>query len=518
MKEDDMTATVAPAASKPTGHRATAEQRAIIEAACQGGDIRLYGLAGAAKTSTLRAIAHAMRDRKLRGVYLAFNRAIAEAAKGKFPPWVQVMTQHSLAYRTVGVRYKHRIQHTGASFKIRKAIEERFGAELLTVSWNRFGALKAITSALNAFLYSDADCVLPVHFDRAHLRDAGIYDDAGARTLLSITQRAFDAMRDIDDSFPISHDVYLKIFALDAPDIGVDVILYDESQDANPVSLQIVLNQRCQRIIVGDPNQAIYSFRNAVDAFDKVSFPVYPLTQSFRFGEEIARVANLILEAKGIEHRLVGNPEITSKLTKIAIPDLVLSRTNAGLFSEAAALMRVLPPSDKIAFNGGADVVMDMVISAYHLYKHGRCDHPDFKVFSSWTELVQLAEAKLAENFGPFVRIVQTHNDDIPAIVAGIISRSTNAEADARVLLSTVHTFKGREKNTVRIASDFSPFCTVNKNSDSFEFKDEEANIAYVGLTRARYELDLTHYFPVLLESRDNAKRMREMSQMRLIA
>ncbi len=58
----------------------------------------------------------------------------------------------------------------------------------------------------------------------------------------------------IDDhsQFKISHDVYLKYWALTDPDISAKFILFDEAQDADPVMLDILNKQSAQIIYVGD--------------------------------------------------------------------------------------------------------------------------------------------------------------------------------------------------------------------------------------------------------------------------
>ena len=61
----------------------TDEQKKIIDAVAKFDSIKVYALAGAGKTTTLRAIAEHYSN--LRMLYLAFNRAIADEAKEKFP-------------------------------------------------------------------------------------------------------------------------------------------------------------------------------------------------------------------------------------------------------------------------------------------------------------------------------------------------------------------------------------------------------------------------------------------------
>ena len=64
----------------------------------------------------------------------------------------------------------------------------------------------------------------------------------------------------------------------------------------NPTMFHIFNKQATPKIIVGDPHQQIYGFRGAINALDHVeSTHVLKLTQSFRFGPEIAFAANCIL-------------------------------------------------------------------------------------------------------------------------------------------------------------------------------------------------------------------------------
>ena len=53
-----------------------------------------------------------------------------------------------------------------------------------------------------------------------------------------------------DSVFPVTHDTYLKLFQLSHPDLSKrwDTILFDEAQDANPVTSVFVLNQPCRVI------------------------------------------------------------------------------------------------------------------------------------------------------------------------------------------------------------------------------------------------------------------------------
>ena len=72
----------------------------------------------------------------------------------------------------------------------------------------------------------------------------------------------------------------------------------------------ILLSQQQPKVLVGDPHQQIYSFRGAVNAMNNLpATHTFYLTQSFRFGPEIAFAAASCLELlKGEKEKtLVGN-------------------------------------------------------------------------------------------------------------------------------------------------------------------------------------------------------------------
>ncbi|MBC2632120.1 UvrD-helicase domain-containing protein, partial [Salmonella enterica subsp. enterica serovar Enteritidis] len=165
---------------------------------------------------------------------------------------------------------------------------------------------KACLTSLNNFLYS-ADLApslahLPGENDRCGL-------DAGK--ILGAVQVLWREMSSSDSRFPVTHDTYLKLFQLSTPDLSLkwDLILFDEAQDANPVTSHFVLNQRCSVILVGDQYQQIYRFRgaeNALNAAELVDANRLWLTNSFRFGPAVAEVANALLREAGEQRKVTG--------------------------------------------------------------------------------------------------------------------------------------------------------------------------------------------------------------------
>ena len=107
----------------------TDEQTAAADAFHAGQHLALQAGAGTGKTTTLTLLA---RITKRRGRYLAYNRAIAQDARARFPDTVQCKTAHALAYAAVGHRYTRRLNaprrpawQTGQALGITKADPHR---------------------------------------------------------------------------------------------------------------------------------------------------------------------------------------------------------------------------------------------------------------------------------------------------------------------------------------------------------------------------------------------------------
>jgi len=93
----------------------------------------------------------------------------------------------------------------------------------------------------------------------------------------------------------ITHDFYLKKFQLSNPLLPYDYILFDEGQDASAAMLDVFLKQKAIKVIVGDTHQQIYAWRHAVNSLAKTDFNTLQLSASFRFTQDIARLATDIL-------------------------------------------------------------------------------------------------------------------------------------------------------------------------------------------------------------------------------
>jgi len=94
--------------------RPTQEQQNAIELSQTVRRIKLSAAAGAAKTSTCVLIAE---QNPVQSLYLAFNKTMADEAKDRFPPWVEVRTTHSLAYKAFGRQYAHKLSRPAGEYQ-----------------------------------------------------------------------------------------------------------------------------------------------------------------------------------------------------------------------------------------------------------------------------------------------------------------------------------------------------------------------------------------------------------------
>ena len=469
----------------------TYEQAQILEAAAAGKSFKVLALAGTGKTSTAREIAR--RSPQIRILYLAFSRPIADEAKGTFPPNVTVKTAHALAYAAIGNLYRGRIETS--VWSLRAAIGERFPDA-------KGRTLSAVLETLNRFCAS-ADLSVRAQ----HVGDAGTASSASS--IARLTQNVYETMVDPNESLSITHDIYFKAWALSRPRLPFEQIQFDEAQDASAVMLGIVACQPAatQRIFIGDSNQSIYGFRHAVNAIESIDLPAYPLTQSFRFGEAVARVANAVLRAKDETLMLRGRPNHTDAIGKLELPDAILARTNAGLFAEAVRVRALLAPEERFAFIGGVETMLGAVLAAHGLWdakeRHDvtfRSKHKEFRFFTSWGDLETSAETDAGRTFKPFVKIAETYGSSLPSLCDELRALATPDVRKARVTFSTVHGGKGLEWKRVGLAGDFMPFCGIDRSGKLF-FKMEEANIMYVALSRAERVLDISAVRATLAES-----------------
>lgn len=482
--------------SQVTPIQVTKEQAQAIDHARLGESFKIMAYAGTGKTTTLQLISNALPGR---GMYLAFNKAIASHAQQKFHQGVDCRTFHSLAYRHVerGITDKLRLPRLSPTIlardyqlepiTVRRQMSGRF--EHFTLTASRQASL--ISNAVNQFCSTNAQYPAPRHIqppDWLHEDDA-----AALQThLYPFVERRWLESVDPRHQAGIGHDIYLKKWALSDPVIHTDYILFDEAQDADPLMLGILLKQKnAQVIYVGDANQQIYAWRGAVNAMQQLPLAASRLTQSFRFGQNIADVANVFLTELGETSPLNGREDLRSVVDHKPFPkkrDAILCRTNARAME---LLLSGLVQGDKVALQADHDRIAKFVDAASQL-KQGRkvYDVPELSWFSSWHEVHEYCETHDGSDIKPLVRLVDEHGTE--PLKRALAKISPLAEAD--YVISTAHKAKGLEWHHVHIEDDYN----FKINKEQAQISVEELRLLYVACTRAQKQLNVHHLIPLL--------------------
>ncbi|MFJ6729568.1 UvrD-helicase domain-containing protein [Streptomyces sp. NPDC091281] len=460
----------------------TQEQQAARELFASGRDLALVAGAGTGKTSTLILMGSATRRR---GLYVAFNRSIADDARGRFGANVQCRTAHSLAFQAVGHHYRERLDNSAR-------IPARYTAQLLgitrdlDVNSRRIKVnhqARLVMGMVRKFCYTTDRQVMARHMEWVNGLDHQGQEFL-ARTLLPYAHRAWQDICSDTGRLRFEHDHYMKLWAMTEPVLPADFVLLDEAQDTNPVLEEVFLAQDAQRICVGDPAQQIYGWRSARDVMTGFPADHLHLTQSFRFGPAIATVANRWLRHAESEMQLTGHGPSSSRIDKLAHPDSVLCRGNADAMQEVLAFLELGVP---VALTGGGSALQRIAQAAMELKAGHRTSHPELFLFGSWGEVQEYAEQdKAAQDLKAIVQLVDTYGPD--QIIAAVDRLSS--EQDAKVTVSTAHKAKGREWPSVRIGKGFvAP--SVDDDGLQRSLNSGEARLIYVAVTRARHALDI---------------------------
>jgi F-box protein 18 (helicase) len=257
----------------------TPEQQAIIQTT---GNIKINAVAGSGKTTTIIEYART-RSANSKILYLAFNRSVKLEAEKKFAEIglenVKVETAHSLAYRNIVYKNNYIVRKSGyKSHEITEILNIAGSKEKHT----EFILGNHVNKFVTYFCNSDKIKVQELNYlDVVHDSKAKNFVEVFYPRIEEFT-RTFLSKMDKGE-IEITHDFYLKKFQLSNPILNYDFILFDEGQDASPAMLDVFRKQNAVKVIVGDTHQQIYGWRHAINSLDKLDYPVYHLSNSFRF-------------------------------------------------------------------------------------------------------------------------------------------------------------------------------------------------------------------------------------------
>ncbi len=480
----------------------TPEQQVVINSS---GNLVINAVAGSGKTTTLIEYAKS-RPPQSKILYLAFNKTVKTEAVQKFKAAgltnVKVETAHSLAFDHIIKFSKYQVVQGYKSYELCDILNMQSGDRhtdyIIASHVNKF---------ISLFCNSKAAKVQELNYKEE-------ITDAKAKTFVNnfysrIEQHTRELLAKMDKGeIAVTHDFYLKKFQLSNPVLPYDYILFDEGQDASAAMLEVFLQQKAVKIIVGDMHQQIYGWRYAINSLQQVDFPVYNLSSSFRFDDEVALVANKILNWKkhlkqppAVKIIGAGQPAESNRTRA------TLGRTNLSLLLNAIAQWQH-GEIKSIYFEGNINsyTFADEGASLYdvlNLY-NGKPDKIKDKLIGSMKtmkELEDYIEKTEDASLGMIVEVVKEFGNRLPGLISELKDNHTAAKEDAEMIFSTVHRCKGMEYDEVTLLKDFITEEKLLKyiaqaGGDAMTEKAksklaEEINILYVAATRAKNKLKI---------------------------
>ncbi|WOE40108.1 UvrD-helicase domain-containing protein [Acinetobacter chinensis] len=480
----------------------TIEQKSAIGLAVQGGSFKVNAYAGTGKTSTLKLIGNAKSYQN--GMYLAFNKAIATEAQSKFNSNVSCKTFHSLAFNSVprwltGKLSKRRLmsnqlaaRHGLESYKVPVALIKQRSPEDTTRIFSSKHMANAMVNTVGYFCRSNYEEIQAAHAYAA-LPDwmDDTYRAELAKIILNAAQEYWHDILNPTGLYRLEHDHYLKYWALSKPVIHSDFILFDEAQDADPIMLNVLNNQSAQVIYVGDRHQQIYAFRGAVNAMQSLDIAETRLSQSFRFGQGIADVANkILLNVLDEEIPLIGFDQIDSSVAIIdsAVADAFIYRTNAAALSNMVELVKI-GREPRIEIDTAS---MIRNIEDAKKIKAGIkvLDGSVFEGFNNWEDVTEYTESVTGNDLKALVSLIDKVGEN--ALIESLLKSSSQ---DYDCVVTTAHKSKGLEFNNVKLGGDF--FYKQATEPGVPVLTEDEARLLYVAVTRAKKQLDISALNPL---------------------
>jgi superfamily I DNA/RNA helicase len=490
---------------KPTDEQA--EVTAYAAGLKPGENLRVIAGAGAGKTSTLKLIATARRDR---GIYLSFNRDIAIEANAKLKTTkCQAKTMHGLARKAFGDAIPGRPPEHNARTFMNEGIMDDFHIPDIK-GWGKYRVAAAVVRTMSMFCASADQEITPEHADAALMDNLGdpefISNELKAEMVRDTIERLRDPLANMATAYLVhcitnheySHDLYLKMLDMDG--IGENLrqdafrgfkyCMVDEAQDLNPVQRSILVKTGLPLIAVGDPFQQIYSWRGAENALDLLPGKKLHLSQSFRFGDDIAGLARRILDSSPGR-----KPEKPLTGVGKGVPEgfdgpkgAIICRTNIGMLDEA---MLCLNQGYSVHVDNIQGLLTDaMSAQALHDGRINDVKTKELKQFDTWGEMEIAAEEGGDPSLSKLVRLVKDRRiNDVERLAN---AHKENIE-DVKLVVFTAHRSKGLEFPAVRLGADFPDVDELSARYKSAKGKSEKHvtlaqesyNTLYVAATRA---------------------------------
>lgn len=468
------------------------QQRAIFGEVSHGtGNVIVEALAGTGKTTVVVECLRRL-PAGTRSLLCAFNKSIAEELQARAPKGVKVSTLHGLGYASlmsawgkVAVDAKRGERHVSMAVAAWREGRER--TPRFTTQLER--EIAAVVSMCKARMVESVEQI------EHEVRIAGLVLPLGLteQDVCAIVATALDLAVEPDCTVSFDDMVYVPARLAIRSRSPYDVVFVDETQDMSRAQLvlaQLALRDGGRLVLVGDRHQAIYGWRGAdVGSMARMAHEldatVLPLSITRRCPRRVVSIAQRFVPAFEAAPDAPDGLVRTQSLASVdwTEGDLVVSRLNAPLTRCALAAIR----AGKRARIQGRDFAQGFRLWAQSFGCKRASDL--LQTARGW---VQRELAKLGDGDQSAAEDLLDRVDTLDALSEGcttadeVFARLDSLFSDEGpgLLFSSTHRAKGMERERVFVlAWTFRPTKS-----------EEESNLAYVAITRAKRELVLvTH-------------------------
>jgi hypothetical protein len=394
--------------------------------------ISVKAIAGSGKTTLLLNFAKEMNNKKI--LYLAFNKSIVEETmkKTKSLGMKNVITKtfDSLLYQLCKNKFGD-IQINDLFFEIN--------------NHNHYKKLNYISKKRVVSIFTD----FCTNIYKNTIEEENIIYPLW-KECLEGNIITFESIRKM---------AYLERWCKDYIDKNFDFILIDEAQDFDPMMLEMLLNDTTiPKIFVGDPNQAIYQFRGAINSFERLPDNEESLHFQLYTSNRIGYPACTYI---GEKTNTIIVPIDENKITEIFFEKQPVEESYVYLFRNWK----------------------NLIIEAQSL--------KDIYIFDFEKKMSKMKELQERLKKNPNMetnRIKDEFEDELPSFLLSMsVYELINIEKrimanivlyeDSKIKLYTIHSYKGCEDDNVRIYNDIDNL--------------KEPNLYYVALTRGKKNIFL---------------------------
>ena len=484
----------------------TEEQEAIIGAARDGHhNITGKARAGSGKTFILKTLASLWPDKSI--LYVTFSKLLVDEAKasGALPTNVNISTAHGLAYASTKKFYSPASPLNVSEYQRELALFDYLKCPYFEETEDMEpDECSMVRDYKRSFLDLVRFCKFNMATgDQTSIDEVVVYYGLSVEPfMMELLDKAMKFYLQPSKTIDFTEMVHTPVY-LNLPMPQYDVILADEVQDSSLMLMK--LYEKCLKpggkiICVGDDKQAIYGFagsRNeALDLFSaNFQCEVMPLSVNFRCGRNHIELAQSIVpDIVAHENAIDGiiRESFEPKLKDLKSGDLILCRTNAPLVGPCLSLIK----DGHKAMIKGKDIAGPIITILKKVNKLPKNKALD-KVIDNEEADLRLAERRrykkasidaIGERYG-IAKSFLMESDSVDQAVARI--NMIFSDKTEGIVFSSIHKSKGLEADRVTILQ-------ANKirmnRSDMLPWQHEqEANLHYVALTRAKQELTLMY-------------------------